>query len=72
MLPLSRSVLQEVRLCQKERPVRVDSALPDQKGATLLPAYAVMQGLVPGKPVSGSAHVLLTTIFFMKPLFADC
>jgi hypothetical protein len=55
----SRSVLQEIRMCQKEPPARVDSALLDQKGATLLPAYVAMQGLVPGRPMSRSAHVFL-------------
>ena len=40
-------------MCQKEPPARVDLALLDQKGATLLPAYAATQGLVPGRPISG-------------------
>lgn len=51
--PVSCSVLQEIRMCQKEPPARVDLALPDQKGATLLPAYAATQDLVPGRAISG-------------------
>lgn len=51
--PVSCFVLQEIRMCQKEPPARVDLALPDQKGATLLPAYVATQGLVRGRPISG-------------------
>jgi hypothetical protein len=35
-------------MCPKERPVQVDSALPDRKGATLLPACVAKLSLVPG------------------------
>jgi hypothetical protein len=44
------SMFQETRMCPKERPVQVDSALLDQKGATPLSACVVMLSLVPGKP----------------------
>jgi hypothetical protein len=54
---VSRFVLQETRMCLKEPPARVDSALLDQKGATHLPAYVAMQGLVPGRPISSPALV---------------
>lgn len=64
----SLSMFQETRMCPKGPPVQVDSALPDQKGATLLPACVVMLSFVPG--TLGSIHLCGSVFIKLRP--AEC
>lgn len=52
-------------MCPKEPPAQVDSALPDRKGVTLLPACVVMRSLAPGTPG------LLIFVAFIKHIRED-